>query len=187
MNAALYKGSDDNLTAVILVIDSLPNETLDEAHQRLTQLPIPPVLNVGNKIDGYEVLDVIFSGTRSHMYKVKDIESGNLFILKAPSENFTDDLLYLDGFVREEWVGQTLNHPNVMKTYKPAREKNFMYYLGEFISGSDLRTWMDDHPTPALSDVRNIAKQVISGLRAFQRKDMVHQDLKPENIRNNFV
>lgn len=182
VNLALYKGSNDNLTALILAVDELPNETLDETHQRLTQLPIPPVLKVGNKIDGFEVLDVIFSGTRSHMYKVKDIQSGELFVLKAPSENFTDDLLYLDGFIREEWVGQTINHPNVMKTFKPNRDKNFMYYLGEFIQGADLRSWINDHPNPDLNEVRNITKQIIAGLRAFQRKDMVHQDLKPENI-----
>nr|WP_321270363.1 bifunctional protein-serine/threonine kinase/phosphatase [uncultured Tolumonas sp.] len=182
VNLALYKASDDNLTALILSVDSLPNETLDETQQRLTQLPIPPVLQVGNKIDGYEVLDIIFSGTRSHMYKVKDSETGALFVLKAPSEYFTEDLLYLDGFIREEWVGLTIDHPNVMKTYKPLRPKQFMYYLGEYIVGCDLRTWINEHPEPALTAVREITKQIIAGLRAFQRNDMVHQDLKPENI-----
>ncbi|WP_024870798.1 bifunctional protein-serine/threonine kinase/phosphatase [Tolumonas lignilytica] len=182
VDLALYQGSEDNLTVLVLAVDSLPNETLDETQQRLTQLPIPPVLLIGNKIDGYEVLDIIFNGTRSHMYQVRDTESGALFVLKAPSEYFTEDLLYLDGFIREEWVGQTIDHPNVMKTYKPLRPKQFMYYLGEYIVGCDLRTWMNEHPAPDLTTVRDITKQIIAGLRAFQRNDMVHQDLKPENI-----
>lgn len=179
---ALANGSDDNVSALLVVIDELPFETLEETHRRLMQRPIPPVLEPGNKIDGFEVLDVIFSGTRSHMYRVKDIESGAHYVLKAPSENFTEDALYLDGFIREEWVGQRIDHPNVMKTYPSPREKQFMYYLGEHIEGMNLREWMQDNPNPPLDAVRALVRQIIAGLRAFQRADMVHQDLKPENI-----
>ena len=179
---ALAKGSDDNLTVLLVGIDHLPAETLDENHRKLTRLPIPPVMSVGNRIDDYEVLDIIFSGTRSHMYKVRELSSGNIYTLKAPSVNFSDDPLYLDGFVREEWVGQQISHANVMKTFAPAGEKRFLYYLGEYIEGINLRQWMDDHPQPAPELVRPIIQQAIKGLRAFQRQGMVHQDLKPENI-----
>lgn len=182
VDEAYENGSDDNLTALIVEVAQLPLETLDESHKRLTQLPIPPVLKSGNNIDGYEVLSVIFSGTRSHMYLVKDIESSQLFILKAPSENFSEDLVYLDGFIREEWVGLTLDHAHVMKTYRPTRPKRFMYYLGEYIEGVSLRQWMHDNPSPSIDQVRQWTRQIVSGLRAFQRKDMIHQDLKPENI-----
>ena len=178
VDAAAQAGSDDNLTALIVSIDQLPLETLDETHRRLTQLPIPPVLASGNRIDGFEVLDVIFSGTRSHMYLVKDSESGQRFVLKAPSGNFAEDAVYLDGFIREEWVGQRIDHPNVMKTYRPPREKRFLYYLGEHIEGMNLREWLQDNPKPPLDAVRDIVRQAIAGLRAFQRADMVHQDLE---------
>ena len=106
------------------------------------------MLASGNRIDGFEVLDVIFSGTRSHMYLVKDSESGQRFVLKAPSGNFAEDAVYLDGFIREEWVGQRIDHPNVMKTYRPPREKRFLYYLGEHIEGMNLREWLQDNPKP---------------------------------------
>ena len=182
IEAALAAGSDDNLSALLVVVDQLPLETIDESHRRLTRLPIPPVLEVGNTIDGYRVLDVVFSGTRSHMYLVRDDSSERRYVLKAPSENFAEDAIYLDGFIREEWVGQRIDHPNVMKTFAPPREKRFMYYLGEHIEGTDLRQWMQDHPQPSLDTVRDIVRQAVAGLRAFQRADMVHQDLKPENI-----
>ncbi len=182
VDLAKSQGSDDNLTALLLSVDQLPQETLDESHNRVTQHPIPPVLEIGNKIDGYEVLDIIFSGTRSHMYQVKDTESGQHFVLKAPSINFSEDTLYLDGFIREEWVGQKLNHPNVMKTFPTTRSKQFLYYLGEHIQGMSLRDWINDNPNPGLDEVRRLVAQIIRGLRAFQRADMIHQDLKPENI-----
>lgn len=182
VDQALQAGSDDNLTALVAQVDELPQETLDETHRRLTALPIPPVMAVGNKIDDYEVLDIIFSGTRSHMYLVKDLVSAQHFVLKTPSENFTEDPIYLDGFMREDWVGQRIDHPNVMKTYHPGREKNFMYYLGEHIEGKNLREWIQDNPNPPLEAVRKIVKQAVAGIRAFNRADMIHQDLKPENI-----
>lgn len=182
VDAALAAGSDDNLTVLLMVVDALPHETLDEVHRKLTQLPIPPVLQVGNKIDGYEVQEIIFSGTRSHMYRVRDLETGEQFTLKAPSLNFAEDAMYLSGFVREEWVGQSVQHVNVMRTHVPKRPKQFLYYLGEYIEGINLREWMYDNPKPGIDAVRRIVKQVVAGLRAFQRADMVHQDIKPENI-----
>ncbi|KAA3653435.1 MAG: bifunctional protein-serine/threonine kinase/phosphatase [Proteobacteria bacterium] len=182
VDEALAAGSDDNLSALIVAVDTLPLETLEETHRRLTQRPIPPVLAPGNKIDGFEVLDVIFSGTRSHMYLVKDIDNAQRYVLKAPSENFAEDAVYLDGFIREEWVGQRIDHPNVMKTYPGRPDKQFMTYLGEHIEGMNLREWMHDNPQPSLDAVRDIIRQAVAGLRAFQRADMVHQDLKPENI-----
>lgn len=182
VETALNAGSDDNLTVLLMAVDGLPHETLDEVHRKLTQLPIPPVLQVGNKIDGFEVQEIIFSGTRSHMYRVRCTESGEQFTLKTPSLNFAEDAMYLNGFVREEWVGQSIQHVNVMRTHAPERPKQFLYYLGEYIEGTNLREWMYDNPKPGIDAVRRIVKQVVAGLRAFQRADMVHQDIKPENI-----
>ena len=84
VDAAAQAGSDDNLTALIVSIDQLPLETLDETHRRLTQLPIPPVLASGNRIDGFEVLDVIFSGTRSHMYLVRTAKVASASCSRRP-------------------------------------------------------------------------------------------------------
>jgi len=57
-----------------------------------------------------------------------------------------------------------------------------MYYVTEFLEGRSLAQWILDNPVPNLDEVRNIVEQVIKGLRAFHRKEMVHQDIKPENI-----
>lgn len=181
VDSALSQGSQDNLTAVILEVKTLADPSLQESHEFLTALPIPPALKVGQKIDHFLINEVIFSGTRSHMYQVTDTHDHQEYILKAPSQTFQEDLIYLDGFVREEWVGQHLNHHNVMKTY-PSPNKTWLYYIGEHIEGISLRQWMHDHPDAELSDVRPILSQAIAGLRAFQRADMVHQDIKPENI-----
>ncbi len=179
---ALEQGSDDNISCFLLHIDALPEADLDETHRQLTQLPIPPVLQVGHSLDGYRVEEILFTGTRSHLYLVRDEDSDTLFALKAPSENFATDPIYLDGFIKEEWVGRRISHPSLMKIYAPLREKHFLYYLAEYIPGQTLRQWMTDNPTPSLDQTRELMQQITKAVRALERMDMIHQDIKPENI-----
>jgi serine/threonine protein kinase len=52
----------------------------------------------------------------------------------------------------------------------------------EYIEGQTLSQWMLDNPKPKLEVVRNIVEQIAKGLRALHKKEMLHQDLRPENI-----
>ena len=54
--------------------------------------------------------------------------------------------------------------------------------MTEFIEGQTLKQWMIDNPKPDLETVRGIVEQIAKGLRAFHRKEMLHQDLRPDNI-----
>lgn len=179
---ALASGSDDNLSCLLLRVTSLPVTDVDEIHRELTQLAIPPVMEVGNKIDRFEVERIIHSGTRSHIYQVRDLRNKKQYVLKAPSENFSDDPQYLEGFVREEWVGRRIDSPAVMKIYERPEGSPFLYHLCEYIEGQTLRQWIHDNPTPSLSRVRHLTEGMVRGVRVFQRLGMVHRDLKPENM-----
>lgn len=179
---ALANGSEDNLSCLLVRVASLPKADVDEVHRQLTSLIIPPVMQEGNKIDHLEVVRVLYSGTRSHLYLVKDKQTGRELVLKAPSENFAEDPQYLEGFIREQWVGRRLNSPWVMKIYERPHESPFLYHLCEYVEGQTLRQWMHDNPTPSLDAVRTMTESIIRGVRVFQRMGMVHRDLKPENI-----
>lgn len=179
---ALAKGSDDNVTCLMVRVDALPLAEINEVHRSLTQLVIPPVLEEGQKLDHYEVQSVLHSGSRSHLYLVKDLHSQQLQVLKAPSENFKDDAQYLEGFVREQWVGRRISHPGVMKIFARPDKSPFLYHICEYIEGITLRQWIYDNPLPDLKKVRELLEKIVSSLRAFQRLSMVHRDLKPENI-----
>ena len=180
VDAALRRGSEDNLSCLLVRIDATPDEDIVEAHRRLTRQVIPPVLRPDSRIDGYRVVRTVASGTRSHIYLVEDPD-GQRLALKVPSESFADDAVYLDGFIREEWIGKRIDHPGVMKIL-PRPESRFLYYVAEYIEGRSLRQWMLDHPSPAIDEVRRLVGEIAKGLRAFQRLQMVHRDLKPENV-----
>lgn len=176
------KGSQDNNSCLFTRVENLPLEDINEVHRKLTQLAIPPVMEPGMKLDGYEVLRVIHSGTRSHLYLVKHPERDQKFVLKTPSENFAEDPQYLEGFIREQWVGRRIDHHGVMKIYPREPDSPFLYHLCEYIEGKTLRQWMYDNPNPSLDKVREMTQQLVVCIRAFQRLSMVHRDLKPENV-----
>ena len=93
-----------------------------------------------------------------------------------------DNTAYLKRFMMEEWVARRLNSANVLKIHPRTRKRNYLYVITEFVEGQTLAQWMIDHPKPDLDTVRGIIAQIIKGLRAFHRMEMVHQDLRPQNI-----
>jgi protein phosphatase len=188
VDMALRKGSTDNLSCLLLRVRDLPHADIDEVHRQLTQLAIPPVLEVGQSIDGFRVQRILHSGTRSHLYIVTSNIENTLdddkkwYVLKAPSENFAEDAQYLEGFMREQWVASRINHSGIMKIVARPANSPFLYLLCEYIEGKTLRQWLFDNPKPSLESVRTITRDLISALRALQRMHMTHRDLKPENI-----
>jgi serine/threonine protein phosphatase PrpC len=182
VDTALKNGSDDNLTAQVIRVKQLPSASKEEVYQKLSELPFPPELEPGMKLDGYEILQVINLSSRSQIYLAKDMETGHEVALKTPSANYSDDPWYLDGFVREEWIGQSLKHPGLMKTFQSNRTKQFLYFTTEYIKGQSLKQWIHEHRHPPLQDVRDIINQIACALRALHRLGIIHQDLKPDNI-----
>ncbi|HGX92002.1 MAG TPA: serine/threonine protein kinase, partial [Candidatus Tenderia sp.] len=111
-----------------------------------------------------------------------DTQSNEKVIIKTPSVNFEDDPQYIDGFLQEEWAGRRINNLHVLKVIEPKRRRRFLYYVTEHIEGQTLEQWISDHPKADIKIVRPLVKQLVAGIRAFRRQEMIHQDLKPGNI-----
>ncbi|MGB5471860.1 MAG: protein kinase [Gammaproteobacteria bacterium] len=179
---ALANGSHDNVTCQVLHIDQLPDLDENEFYQKFSELLFPPALEPGMVLDGYKVVRELHASNRTQVYLAVDGQTDRKVILKTPSVNYSDDAEYIDGFLHEEWAGRRIRNQHVLKVFEPHGRRQCLYYVSEFIDGWTLRQWMNDNPQPALEDVREIVQQIAAGLRAFHRLEMVHQDLKPENI-----
>lgn len=180
--AAFDAESGDNLSCQIVRIDD-PGTPSQKAHlQKLTQRPFPPELEPGMVMDGYRIKRELYLSSRSQVYLAVDEDTGERVVLKTPSLNFEDDPAYIELFTREEWVGSQIDNPHVLKVRNKGRARRFLYTVLDYVEGQTLAQWMHDHPQPSLVEVRQIIGQVAIGLRAFHRKEMIHQDLKPDNI-----
>ncbi len=184
---ALTAGSQDNISAIICKVEQLPDENLSETFDKLTKRPIPPDLEKGMKINGFVVESLIHASNRTQIYLAKDSQTNESVVLKTPSINFEDDAQYLQHFMYEEWVGQRIQSANVVKTHSSSEESKFLAYAMEYVEGQTLRQWMQDNPQPDIKVVITLVKQIIQGLRAFHRQEMLHCDLKPENIMINKI
>ncbi|MGY4830665.1 protein kinase domain-containing protein [Sphaerotilaceae bacterium SBD11-9] len=182
VDEAYRRGSPDNLTAQIVVVDALPQHTVTEIQQQLCALRLPPLLEARSTLDGYTIVRELHGSSRSHIYLALDGETQTPVVLKTPSIDLQGDAAYLERFLMEEWVARRIHSPHVLKPCPPARERRSLYVATEFIDGQTLAQWMTDHPRPSVETVRGIVEQIARGLQAFHRLEMLHQDLRPENI-----
>ena len=183
VEAALHNGSPDNLTVQIIRIDQVPQGDAGEAVARAEALALPPLLEPRMLFDGYRILRQLHASSRSHLYLAQDEQGdGGLVALKIPSIDLRGDKAYLQRFMMEEWVARRIDNAHVLRAVRTDRPQNYLYVVTEFVDGQTLAQWMIDNPKPDLARVRGIVEQIARGLRAFHRKEILHQDLRPENV-----
>ena len=179
---AYANGSADNLTIQIIRIDELATTDANEIYDQLNDLPFPPILEARHIFDGYQIIREVHATSRSHVYLARDMETNEQVIIKTPSIDLRSDPAYLERFLMEEWIARRINSAHVLKPCKQTRKRNFIYIVTEYIEGQTLTQWLTDNPKPNLETVRGMVEQIAKGLLAFHRKEMLHQDLRPENI-----
>ncbi len=182
VDRAYQQGSTDNLTLQIIKIDQLPDRDAGEMYQHLTELPFPPMLEARMEFDGYTIIRSLHNSSRSHVYLALDNDSKTQLVIKTPSVDLQSDPAYLERFLMEEWIAKRINSPYVLKPCTQSRKRNYLYIVMEYIEGQTLTQWMRDNPRPEVAIVRDIAEQISKGLLAFHRLEMLHQDLRPDNI-----
>ncbi|MGE0222111.1 MAG: protein kinase [Acetobacteraceae bacterium] len=180
--AAFRRGSPDNLTVQIVRVDALPAADADDILGRIASLPPPPLPSPRDRLDGYEIIRELHASSRSHIYLAKESETDTLVALKVPSLDLRDDAAYLRRFMLEEWVARRISSAHVLKARPPLSRRGSLYLVAEYVDGQTLQQWVTDHPRPDLETVRGILEQIARGLRAFDRLEMLHQDLRPANV-----
>ncbi len=182
VQTALENKSKDNLTIQLVRVDTLPNKEIKEISQQLEEKPLPPMLEAREKFDGYTIVRNLSSSPRSHVYLALDDETNTSVVIKIPSIELQNDKAYLERFMLEDWIAKKISNPYVVKSYIQTRKQNYLYNVTEFIEGQTLAQWIIDNPKAKLETVRNIIEQIAKGLFAFHRLEMLHQDIRPQNI-----
>jgi len=182
VETAFGNGSTDNLTAQVVWVNDVPLQQTLQIITGIDELPIPPVLEVGNKIDQFDVLRVLHSSARSHVYLVKDTISNKQVVVKAPSIEMAGQEAHLDAFRMEEWIARRVKSRYVVGAPEQRFAKTAFYSVTNYVAGKSLAQWLEDNPQPDLDTVRLIIEQVARALMALHRKDVLHRDLRPENV-----
>lgn len=174
-------GSDDNASLQIVRLEALaPLKELAFADE-FEAVPFATPPREGDVVDGIRLEREIHSNHRSRIL-LGILESGQKVAFKLPANEILNDEQALKRFMIEEWIARRLDNPNVLSAPKQERSRSGLYILTNYVDGQTLRQWMHDNPDRSFEQSRIILEQVIKGLRALHRREMLHQDLRPENI-----
>ncbi|HTT76105.1 MAG TPA: serine/threonine-protein kinase [Candidatus Binataceae bacterium] len=138
-------------------------------------------INVGEKLDQFELTELIARSGMASIFKAIDCVSGKTVAIKIPYMQFESDVVFFGRFQREEEVGRRLDHPNIIKVLTP-RKKSRMYIAMEYVEGLSLRAMMREKQPFAVARALGISRQICGALGYMHGQGVVHRDLKPENI-----
>lgn len=172
----------DQFCFQLVRIDRLPEEEADHPGRLYGNLPVPPELAVGDRLDGFEVLGVISRTAHARVYRVRDLRSEREMVMKAPSPELSSRNAYLEHFLLQQWVVERVSSPFVAKVVEPSRPRRYLYYLMGFIGGEPLTDWARRHPQASLGQRLDIARQLAQAVQALHRRDVLHQQIHPDNI-----
>jgi serine/threonine protein kinase len=138
-------------------------------------------LVVGDRLDQYELVDLLARSGMASIFKAVDTTTGGLVALKIPHIQFESDVAFSERFSREEEICRRLDHPNIVKVLTPP-EKSRVYIALEYVEGTSVRAMMRrGRPLPT-DQALYIARQTCDALAYLHSQGVVHRDIKPENV-----
>ncbi|MCA9104736.1 MAG: protein kinase [Planctomycetales bacterium] len=130
----------------------------------------------------YKVLYLVGAGTFARVYRVVNVDTGDIRAVKVLRKRYTDDAATRERFLTEAKMVQTLRHPNIVPIYEVAEERGRFYMVMDFVEGQNLRDFVRVHGRLKLVTALSITKDIAAGLDyAFQR-GITHRDLKLSNV-----
>jgi serine/threonine-protein kinase len=139
--------------------------------------------NAGAVLDGrFEIQDSISRSGMACIYKALDRKTGQTVALKVPHMQFESDVAGATRFEREEEIGKALNHPSVLKIIPVEEQKSRPYIVMEYLEGRTLADLLKETKPLPEADAVAIASRICDALDYLHKKNVVHRDLKPQNI-----
>ncbi|MCJ7507760.1 MAG: serine/threonine protein kinase, partial [candidate division Zixibacteria bacterium] len=115
------------------------------------------------------------------VYKAQDTKLDRLVALKFLPQHLTADAVEKERFIHEAKSASSLNHPNITTIHEIDEFEGQMFIVMEYCEGKTLKEVIEKE-TLSLKKVLGIAIQVCEGLAMAHKKDIVHRDIKPDNI-----
>ena len=136
----------------------------------------------GDVIDErFTILELIGQGGMASVFKAIDTESGRVVALKFPFLAFESDPVFYSRFEREIEIGQTIEHPGVLRMLAVDRRTR-PYAAMEYLEGETLWDRLQRTRPLPVDEALCIARLICEALEYLRAKGIVHRDLKPTNI-----
>jgi eukaryotic-like serine/threonine-protein kinase len=142
-----------------------------------------PVLESGAILAGrYEILDTLGEGGMGAVYKARDLELDRMVALKVIRPELAKHPSIIERFKKELLLSQRVTHRNVIRIYDLGEGDGVKFITMEFIEGEDLRSLIHQRKKFPPEEAVHIMEQVCLALDAAHQVDVIHRDLKPQNV-----
>ncbi|MBO9652303.1 MAG: bifunctional protein-serine/threonine kinase/phosphatase [Variovorax sp.] len=185
VRAALAAGTRDNATALVIRVTGLDARQLDDELGDVRRLAPPPVLKVGETLDGYVVTAVVADTGVHLLYQARDHVTRRLVALKTLHPNRASDPQERAMLAHEAWLGlrvSTRDDSGFVRVHERAPDASALYTVFDWHGGRTLEQIRKTQPRGAVAEVGAAAIEIVRALGRLHRHGVVHRDIKPGNL-----
>lgn len=141
------------------------------------------MIDINSKLSGrYIINQLVGSGGMANVYLARDLILDRDVAVKVLRFDFQDNQDAIRRFQREAMAASQLLHHNVVEVYDVDEEDGQQYIVMEYVKGNDLKTFIREKSPVSLELAVNIMSQILSAIDVAHRHNIIHRDIKPQNI-----
>ena len=130
----------------------------------------------------YQITECIGVGGMAEVYRATDNVLGRIVAVKVMLPQFASDENFARRFKQEAASAANLSSPYIVNVYDWGQDDGTYYIVMEFVRGSDLKTAIKERGAINQRKVAEIGSQVCQALSVAHKQDIIHRDVKPQNI-----
>ncbi|MGL4799084.1 MAG: Stk1 family PASTA domain-containing Ser/Thr kinase [Cellulosilyticaceae bacterium] len=130
----------------------------------------------------YEIVKKIGAGGMSIVYLAKCNKLQRYVAIKVLRAEFATDEAFVKKFRAEAFSAGSLSHPNIVGIYDVGVEEQEHYIVMEYVEGQTLKEVIEMNGALAPNVALDYGSQIVSALRHAHKKQIIHRDIKPQNI-----
>jgi serine/threonine protein kinase len=138
---------------------------------------------IGKRISGrYKIIDVIGGGGMANVYLAHDMILDRDVAVKMLRLDFVNDEEFIRRFRREAQSATSLVHPNIVSIYDVGEDGDLYYIVMEYVDGQTLKKYIQQNSPLSVEETLHIMKQLTSAISHAHQNNIIHRDIKPQNI-----
>lgn len=138
---------------------------------------------IGKRLnDRYKLLQLIGGGGMSNVYLARDMILDRDVAVKILRLELSGDEQFIKRFRREAHAVASLLHQNIVEVYDVGEEENIYYIVMEYVEGPTLKQYIQNKGRLSAQEAISFMLQLSSAIEEAHRAEIVHRDIKPQNI-----
>ena len=178
--AAHLAGSQDNASALLVRVDTLPDNDLADTLAQLQQWPLPPKLREGQEFEGWQIERVLAESRQSLVYRVRDGQARRWLLKTLPASRH-DEAQAGPALLLEEWFLRRVAGRHFPEAH-PLPQRQHLYYVQREYAGQTLAEHLRLSGPLGLPEWLDLAPRLLKALGLLHRRNILHRDIKPENL-----